>query len=164
MNEGRLRELVETYVAGWRDGDRERILSALTDDCVVVESHGPVYRRNDVVARWIDRWNAERSRIERTEDAGTLHRRSGRLIGTDCARPIERAEGPGDIRPRPLSDSGESWRPPHLVGRGEQEGQDGLEIGSPIDVDLRNPELLCQRCEVPVAIDVRSCDQEICVW
>jgi uncharacterized protein (TIGR02246 family) len=67
MDDGRVRDLVDTYVAGWRDGDRERILSALTEDCEIMESHGPVYRGSDVVARWVDRWNVEGSRVERCE-------------------------------------------------------------------------------------------------
>ncbi len=67
MDDGRTRDLVDTYVAGWRDGDRERILSVLTEDCEIIESHGPVYRGKDAVARWVDRWNADGSRVERWE-------------------------------------------------------------------------------------------------
>jgi hypothetical protein len=46
--------LVRDYVEGWLAGDRERILGPLAPDCVIVESHGPMYRGRDVVARWVD--------------------------------------------------------------------------------------------------------------
>ncbi len=36
--------IVDSYVGGWRDGDRERILRTLDEECVVVECYGPVYR------------------------------------------------------------------------------------------------------------------------
>jgi hypothetical protein len=67
VDDRRVRDLVDAYVAGWRDGDRERILSVLTEDCEVIESHGPIYGGEDAVARWVDRWNADGSRVERWE-------------------------------------------------------------------------------------------------
>ena len=46
--------IVDSYVGGWRDGDRERILRTLDEGCVVVESYGPVYRGKARVGQWID--------------------------------------------------------------------------------------------------------------
>ena len=36
--------LLRTYVDGWKEHDRAKILGTLAPDCVVVESHGAVYR------------------------------------------------------------------------------------------------------------------------
>jgi uncharacterized protein (TIGR02246 family) len=71
MDEGRVRDLVRTYVTGWRDRDRERILSALTGDCEIIESHGPVYRGKDAVARWSAARHARRA----PRDCGNVSRR-----------------------------------------------------------------------------------------
>jgi hypothetical protein len=44
--------------------DTEKILGTLDPECVVVESHGPVYRGTDRVAKWIDAWFGEGNSIE----------------------------------------------------------------------------------------------------
>lgn len=59
--------LVRTYVAGWCEGDRAKILSALAPTCVIVESHGPTYTGVDQIARWIDTWLRPGNRVDRWE-------------------------------------------------------------------------------------------------
>ena len=66
------RQLVEDYVNGWRNSDPQKILSTLTPDCVVIESHGPTYHGHAVVQRWIESWFAEGSRVDRWDITG-LH-------------------------------------------------------------------------------------------
>lgn len=58
------RGLIDSYVGGWRDGDRERILRTLDDGCVVVESYGPVYRGKARVGQWIDAWFGEGNTVD----------------------------------------------------------------------------------------------------
>jgi hypothetical protein len=38
------KDLIELYVDGWRNNDKEKILSSLSSDAIVIESHGPLYR------------------------------------------------------------------------------------------------------------------------
>jgi len=47
MNEKLARELVNDYVQGWENGDDTRILSPLSDDCIIVESHGIMVDQNN---------------------------------------------------------------------------------------------------------------------
>ena len=56
--------LLRTYVQGWMERDTVKILGTLDPECVVVESHGPVYRGTDRVAKWIDAWFGEGNSIE----------------------------------------------------------------------------------------------------
>jgi hypothetical protein len=51
-------QLILTYVQGWLAADRERILSTLDPDCVIIESYGPTYRGRDMITRWIASWFA----------------------------------------------------------------------------------------------------------
>ncbi|MGA9760883.1 MAG: nuclear transport factor 2 family protein [Gaiellaceae bacterium] len=56
MNAQVAERLVRQYVEGWRQGDAAMILAAVTENCVVTESHGPTYRGRDQIARWVDTW------------------------------------------------------------------------------------------------------------
>ena len=56
MNEKFARELVDNYVLGWESGNEARILSPLSDDCIIVESHGPTYHGTDEARKWIKEW------------------------------------------------------------------------------------------------------------
>jgi SnoaL-like protein len=56
--------LIESYVGGWRDGDRARILGTLEEGCVIVESYGPVYRGVERVGQWIDTWFGEGNTVD----------------------------------------------------------------------------------------------------
>jgi ketosteroid isomerase-like protein len=57
--------LITSYVEGWRAGDVDRVLGTLTDDCVVIESHGPTYRGVDQVRRWMESWFRDGGAIPR---------------------------------------------------------------------------------------------------
>jgi hypothetical protein len=52
--------------------DTVKILGTLDPECVVVESHGPVYRGKDRVAKWIDAWFGEGNSIESWDITGLL--------------------------------------------------------------------------------------------
>lgn len=44
------------YMAAWVDGDPERIAALVTEDCVVTECYGPVYRGRPRVQQWAEAW------------------------------------------------------------------------------------------------------------
>ena len=50
------RTRLEAYVDGWRRHDIADVLDTLTDDCVVIESYGPVYRGKARVEQWMNAW------------------------------------------------------------------------------------------------------------
>lgn len=56
MNDATAKQIISTYIDGWVTGNREMILNALDDDCVIIECYGPTYRGTDMVRRWIDMW------------------------------------------------------------------------------------------------------------
>jgi ketosteroid isomerase-like protein len=57
MNESIARKLVEDYVQGWQINDASRILSSLSDECFITESHGPTYHGPQQVKKWIEEWH-----------------------------------------------------------------------------------------------------------
>ena len=44
------------YIDAWRRQDVAGVLAVLTDDCVVIESYGPVYRGRSRVEQWMHAW------------------------------------------------------------------------------------------------------------
>ena len=56
MNVEIAERLIRRYVEGWRKGDAAMILGAVSEDCVVIEAHGPTYHGKDQIARWVDTW------------------------------------------------------------------------------------------------------------
>jgi ketosteroid isomerase-like protein len=56
--------LVRRYVEGWKAGDSAAILSTLSADCVIIESHGPTYRGKEQTKRWARSWFAEGNTID----------------------------------------------------------------------------------------------------
>lgn len=59
------RELIDRYVNGWRAGDVDQVLSTLTPDCTIIESHGPTYHGHDLVRAWMTSWFAAGQTIPR---------------------------------------------------------------------------------------------------
>ncbi|HET6989462.1 MAG TPA: nuclear transport factor 2 family protein [Kribbella sp.] len=47
---------LHAYIDGWRRHDIPAVLETLTDDCVVIESYGPVYRGTARVEQWMNAW------------------------------------------------------------------------------------------------------------
>jgi|SRR5581483_4592180 len=52
------------YVAGWKEGNEQKILASLTNGCIVIESHGPVYRGKAAVAEWIEHWFLGKGKVK----------------------------------------------------------------------------------------------------
>jgi ketosteroid isomerase-like protein len=47
---------LRAYLDGWRRHDIPAVLATLADDCVVIESYGPVYRGKQRVEEWMNAW------------------------------------------------------------------------------------------------------------
>jgi len=47
---------LRAYIDGWRRHDIPAVLATLTDDCVVIEFYGPVYRGKQRVEEWMNAW------------------------------------------------------------------------------------------------------------
>jgi hypothetical protein len=50
--------LLQAYIDGWRSHDVPAVLATLAEDCVVIESYGPVYRGHARVRQWMETWLA----------------------------------------------------------------------------------------------------------
>lgn len=48
--------LLLAYIDAWRRHDVSGVLATLSDDCVITESHGPVYRGRGRVEQWMRAW------------------------------------------------------------------------------------------------------------
>jgi ketosteroid isomerase-like protein len=57
--------LMQRFVDGWKKGLADEILDALSDDCIIIESHGPTYRGKESVKRWIADWFGEGNVVEK---------------------------------------------------------------------------------------------------
>ena len=57
------KRLIQTYVCGWRENDIRKILKPLTDDCIIVESHGPTYHGKEQIKQWFDFWEQEKGKV-----------------------------------------------------------------------------------------------------
>lgn len=60
-------QLILAYNEAWVNNDAESVLACLTDECVIIESHGPTYRGKKNVKRWLDEWLAEKSTVDKWE-------------------------------------------------------------------------------------------------
>lgn len=60
-----INSVVQRYVDGWKKGDESEILDTLTEDCIIMESHGPVYRGKEIVKKWIEEWHGHGNAVEK---------------------------------------------------------------------------------------------------
>ena len=58
-------KLVQDYVSGWKEGNPEKILSTLSKDCVIIESHGPTYKGKKITSDWISEWIYHGNSVDR---------------------------------------------------------------------------------------------------
>lgn len=56
-------ELIKQYVNGWKQNNLESITSCLTQNCIVIESHGPTYQGISRIKEWFKLWLAANSSI-----------------------------------------------------------------------------------------------------
>jgi ketosteroid isomerase-like protein len=48
--------VLDRYIDAWRRHDVDGVLATLTDDCVIIEAPGPVYRGRDRIRQWMRAW------------------------------------------------------------------------------------------------------------
>lgn len=48
--------LIQQYMAGWKQNDLSKIINSLTQDCLIIESHGPSYHGINEVICWFKLW------------------------------------------------------------------------------------------------------------
>ncbi len=78
MDESIARQVVQTYVDGWIEGERTKILGCLAENSVVIESYGPTYHGIVKVGRWIDAWFGGGNRVN-SWDITTFY-----VVGDTC--------------------------------------------------------------------------------
>jgi hypothetical protein len=118
--------LIRSYIEGWRAGDRDKILSTLAPECVIIESYGPAYTGVDKIARWIDTWLGAGNTVDRWEvtsldvaatacffewefECTFAGSRSG-FLGASIAR--FRDERIVSLREYKMTDTPSEWEPP----------------------------------------------------
>ena len=47
---------IENYIQGWIDGDIEKVLRVLSENCGIIESHGPKFVGKEQVRIWMNGW------------------------------------------------------------------------------------------------------------
>lgn len=57
------KKLIKQYVEGWKKNDSIQIVGCLTHNCVIIESHGPIYTGIKGVKKWVDLWVADRAQV-----------------------------------------------------------------------------------------------------
>ena len=43
------KESIQKYIDGWKEGNSNKIMSVLTNDCFIIESHGPTYNGKEII-------------------------------------------------------------------------------------------------------------------
>jgi hypothetical protein len=54
MNHDAIKQLLSTYIEGWKSGDREKILSTLDSTCVLIGADGEPFRGKEGISRMLD--------------------------------------------------------------------------------------------------------------
>jgi ketosteroid isomerase-like protein len=63
MDEKHAFYLVQQYFKGWEQNNLTTIKSCLSDDCVVIESHGPTYNGIHKIEKWLNLWIESKSKV-----------------------------------------------------------------------------------------------------
>lgn len=59
------KRLFQQYVNGWKENDSHKIIDSLSENCIIIESHGPTYRGIEQVRKWVEFWVKKRGRVIR---------------------------------------------------------------------------------------------------
>jgi len=65
MTEKTALALIQQYISGWKQNNLALIIDCLTENCVVIESHGPRYHDLHDIEQWFTLWLAAKSRISK---------------------------------------------------------------------------------------------------
>lgn len=56
-------KLIQQYVAGWKQNNLRKITSCLTENCIVIESHGTTYNGIQDIEHWFALWLRAKSAV-----------------------------------------------------------------------------------------------------
>jgi len=59
------RKLIQLYIDGWKENNINKIIQPLANDCVIIESHGPIYYGVKQVKQWFSFWKQEKGKVLR---------------------------------------------------------------------------------------------------
>ena len=65
MTENIAFDLIQKYMDGWKRNDISMICSCLTENCVIIESHGPTYQGTSDLEKWFKLWVEAKSMIRK---------------------------------------------------------------------------------------------------
>jgi ketosteroid isomerase-like protein len=57
------KKLIHLYIDGWKENNEEKIISVLSDDCIIIESHGPRYKGKQQVRDWVTVWKEMKGKV-----------------------------------------------------------------------------------------------------
>ena len=55
--------LINQYITGWKEGNLSKITDTLSDNCLIIESHGSIYKGIKEVKKWVENWNKIGSKV-----------------------------------------------------------------------------------------------------
>ena len=55
--------LINQYITGWKEGNLSKITDTLSDNCLIIESHGSIYKGIKEVKKWVENWNEIGSKV-----------------------------------------------------------------------------------------------------
>lgn len=67
MDKKQAYQLIKMYVDGWKGHEVDKVLTTLTKECVIIESHGASYYGTEHVAKWMNHWFGEKNIVNRWE-------------------------------------------------------------------------------------------------
>ncbi len=73
MNKEDSKKLITTYIDGWKRNEVNAILSSLSENCSIVESHGPRFEGKQEVKQWVEEWIARKSKVIEWEIESHIH-------------------------------------------------------------------------------------------
>jgi len=57
--------LIQSYINGWKQNNIQLIASCLSENCIVIESHGPTYHGIQDISTWFKLWTEAKSTISK---------------------------------------------------------------------------------------------------
>lgn len=65
MNLKDARKLIQMYVDGWKANNIDLICKPLAENCLIIESHGPIYHGLTDVKDWVQSWISDKYKVDK---------------------------------------------------------------------------------------------------
>lgn len=59
------KELIQEYINGWKQGNVDKILNVLIEDCIIIESDSSKYNGKNDILKWINDWIFKNNTVNR---------------------------------------------------------------------------------------------------